>query len=233
MRFRGLVCMVAIMAAPAVGLAQEVDTRPGIAVFPFTNGGSYGPDREDMQPLEVGLQQLLLTELAQNGDLRIVERSVLRQILEEQDLAAQGRVDSRTAAQVGKLVGARYVVTGVFIDLFGDFRLDGRVVDVETGEVLRTEEVRAKREKLYEVVVDLASKIMTGVELKPLPGEVREARRSRNIPIQAVTLYSRAQVYEDAGHTDRAIELYRQIADRFPDMVEAKQALRQLTGGEG
>ncbi len=220
-----------LLLVPALTAAQQTpDTRPGIAVFPFTNGGSYGANKEDLDALTVGLQQMLLTELNQNTSLRIVERSKLRDLMEEQNLGASGRVDANTAAKLGKIVGARYVVTGVFVDLNGDFRMDGRIVDVETSEVLKTEQVRDKMDKLYDMLVILATKITDGVKLPPLPSPVREARAKRPIPPEAITLYSRAQVFEDGGQKARAEELYKQITQRFPEMTEAKEALRQLQG---
>jgi TolB-like protein len=204
------------------------DSRPGVAVFPFANGGSIGPNREDLAALEVGIQHMLLTELSQNGSLRIVERAQLREILAEQGLATAGRVDAATAAQVGKLVGARYAVLGAFVDLYGNFRLDGRVVDVETGEVLRSEEVQARREEIYELLVELADRIVRGVDLPPLPLAAAALRRERAIPVEAVSLYSRAQVYQDGGRRDEAIRLYRDIIARFPQMTEANESLRAL-----
>lgn len=233
MHVRTLLALVAGLALAAPLAAQQTDStkpdrRPGIAVFPFTNGGSFGPAKEDLAPLEIGIQQMLLTELAQNDSLRIVDRSALKQVLEEQNLAAAGRVDPQTAARVGKLVGARYAVTGVFMDMRGNFRLDGRVVDVETGEILKTQSVRARSADIYGLLVQLADKITRGVKLPLLPEQVRQQRSSRDIPAEAVTLYSRAQVYQDAGRSEKAIELYKMIVEKFPEMVEAKQALHQL-----
>jgi TolB-like protein len=226
--------LLALLAYPAAAQdapGRPVDTRPGIAVFPFTNGGSYGPGREDLEAMQVGIQQMLLTELSQNPALRVVERSALREVLGEQDLATAGRVDPQTAARVGKLVGARYAVTGVFMDVYGSFRLDGRIVDVETGEVVRTEQVRSRRERMYDLLTELAGKITRGVRLPPLPAGAREARRERRIPAEAATMYSKALVYQDRGQTERAVELYRAIAERFPQMTEAREALRQISGG--
>ncbi len=211
---------------------DTTDQRPGVAVLEFDNGGSHGENAEegDFAALGVGLQQMLLTELSQNSHLRIVERSHLRDaLLHEQDLAAQGRVDKSGAAEIGKLVGARYVVLGSFTDLYGQFRMDARVVDVETGEVLKSESVRDRREKIYDLLVDLSSQIIADVHLPPIPVETRESRKSRNIPAEAITLFSRAQVFADGGYKDRAIELYRRLTTEFPDMVQAKEALRQLT----
>jgi TolB-like protein len=221
--------LAAWFAAPPLSAQErQTDRRPGIAVFPFTSGGVIGPDREDLSALEVGLQQLLLTELAQSQDLRVVERSALNEILRELELTRSDLVDPATAARVGRIVGARYAVTGVFMDVFGDFRMDGRIVNVETTEVMRAVEVRGSREDIYAMLVSLASRVMQGVELPPLGAAQREARESRSIPAHAVILYSRAQVYEDGGRTEEAIQLYRQIATEFPEMTEAREALEQL-----
>ena len=234
-----------VSLALALGLATSVsalgaqqgtdDRRPGVAVLRFDNGGSHGQQAEegDFEALEVGLQQMLLTELSQSSDLRIIERGRLNDLLKEQDLAAEGRTDQASAAQIGKLVGARYVVLGSFTDLFGQFRMDARVVDVETSEVLKSESVRDRREKIYDLLVDLSTKIIGDIHLPPLPERTQESRKSRNIPPEAITLFSRAQVYEDGGQKDRAIELYRRLTNEFPDMVQAKQALEQLTGETG
>jgi TolB-like protein len=206
------------------------DNRPGVAVFEFANGGSYGPDRENFETLGVGLQQMFLTELMQNSELRIVERSILREILTELDLAEAGRIDPATAAEVGRLVGARYSITGVFADLWGQFRMDARIIDGETGEILQAERVRGEREDIYQLLVELTSLMTAAADLPPLPAARREEREAREIPAQAITLYSRAQVLEDLGETDGARELYQRIVSDFPQMVEAEAALRQLPG---
>ncbi len=74
---------------------QEPDTRPGVAVLRFESGGSLGPEPEDLGALEVGIQHMLLTELSQNPELRIVERSRMNAILSEQELGVSGRVEPR------------------------------------------------------------------------------------------------------------------------------------------
>jgi len=225
----------AVSALSLGAQGSQPDHRPGVAVLRFDNGGSQGDEAEkgDFDALGVGLQQMLLTELAQNSNLRIIERGRLNDLLAEQNLAAHGRTDQAGAAKIGKLVGARYVVLGSYMDLYGQFRMDTRVVDVETGEILKTESIRDRQEKVYDMLVDLASKIVSDVHLPPLPAQTTASRKSRNIPPEAMTLFSRALVFQDAGHKDRAIELYRRLTNQFPDMVQAREALQQLTGGSG
>src|SRR2546422_11482680 len=92
--------------------------------MPFDNGGSYGRDRGDFDALQKGIAGMLIWELAANPAARVVEREEIQKLIEEQNLGASGRVDAQTAAKIGKLVGARYVVLGTFIDFYGDFRVD-------------------------------------------------------------------------------------------------------------
>ncbi|MDH3369153.1 MAG: CsgG/HfaB family protein, partial [Gemmatimonadota bacterium] len=140
MRWRAGWTLAALLVVPGLVFAQ--DTRPGLAVVPFTDGGSYGQEKEDFEALTIGLQQMLTTELAANANLRIVDRSRIKQVMAEQDLGASGRVDAGTAAQIGKIVGAKYVVMGGFVDWFGDMRLDGSVVNVETSEIVKVQRAR-------------------------------------------------------------------------------------------
>ncbi|TFH62230.1 MAG: hypothetical protein E4G90_09215, partial [Gemmatimonadales bacterium] len=140
------------LAVPA-SREQEAQDRPGVAVWPFSNGGSFGPDPWDYEALGIGLQQMLITELSLNSGLRLVDRSRIREIIEELELGQSSYVDPETTANVGKLVQARYMIVGSFIDANGTVRLDARIDDVETGEVLveTASKVQDDREKLLDM----------------------------------------------------------------------------------
>ncbi|MFU8830613.1 MAG: CsgG/HfaB family protein, partial [Wenzhouxiangella sp.] len=58
------------------------------------------------------LSGMLANELAAIGAFTIVERSNLEAVMREQDLGASGRVNPSTAAEIGQLVGAEYIVLG-------------------------------------------------------------------------------------------------------------------------
>jgi curli biogenesis system outer membrane secretion channel CsgG len=220
--------LVAGVAATHAAAAQ--DTRAAIGVMPFDNGGSYGLESEDFAAFEIGLQQMLITELAVNAELRLVERSRLKGLMEEQDIGASGRVDANTAARIGQLIGARYMILGGFIDWYADFRIDARIVDVETGEIVKTQRARDDRANMYDIVVDLANSITRGLNLPPLSGQALNQRRERGVPEEAVRLYTKGLLYQDRGDTDRAADLFSQAATVFPAYTEAQEALRQIRG---
>jgi TolB-like protein len=218
--------LAALMMTVLVSFAaQAQDTRPGIAVMPFENGGSYGRDKEDFEALQVGIPAMLIGELSRNAGARVVDRSDINRILNEQNLATQGRVDAATAARVGKLVGARYMIMGAFIDHYGKMRIDARIVDVETSEILKVVSVGPKeREKLFDMISEAATAIMAGTKLPPLPAAQASVRQ---VPTEALTYYSRALLYQDRGDNTKAIEYYQRAIAAFPQYTEAQEGLRK------
>lgn len=226
-----LLALVAASTAVAGDLrAQQrgADTRPGIAVLPFHNGGSYGQGKEDFDALQVGIAAMLISELSANPAARVVEREEIQRIVDEQNLGASGRVDAQTAARVGKLVGARYVILGQFIDFYGDFRVDVRLVNVETSEIVKTEADKMQRDHLFDLVRTVATKLMADASLPPLPRQTSEQRMSRQVPTEALTYYSRAILYQNRGERDKAVEMYNRALAVFPDYSEAKEGLQRV-----
>lgn len=231
---RMLTVLLALAAAtPAVAQQATQDTRPGMAVLPFENGGSFGRDREDFDALRGGIAAVLIEELAQNPAVRVVDRAVINQMINEQNLARDGRVDAATAARIGKLVGAKYMVTGSFIDAYGDFRVTARIIDVETGEIIKVvsnDETMRNRREMFKIFQNVATKLMAGVNLPALPRQVAQAAERRNIPTEALTFYSRALLYEDRGDKPKAAEYYRRATDAFPGYTQAQEGLRRVGG---
>src|SRR5207237_3900017 len=136
MRSRSLVvvAVLALLAPLGAGLGAQgrgQDTRPGIAVLPFDNSGSYGQEQENFEALAKGIAGMMISELAANPSARVVEREQIEKLVADQNLGASGKVTPETAARVGKLVGARYVITGAFIDFYGDSRLAARLIHLE------------------------------------------------------------------------------------------------------
>jgi len=141
--------------------------KPVIGVAEFTNqtaagwwGGGVGWE----------LSGMLSNELASTGDFTVVERAKLEPVLREQDLGAAGRVSRDTAARIGELTGAQYLVMGTVSAFeantsntggglsFGGISIGGsqgeaymavdlRVVDTTTSEIVHARTVEGRASK--------------------------------------------------------------------------------------
>ncbi len=233
MGVRSLVALLSlVLLAPACGglaaQGRSQDTRPGVAVLPFDNGGSYGQDKENFDALQKGMAAMIISELAANPGTRVVDREEIQKLIEEQNLGASGRVDPQTAAKLGKLVGARYVVLGTFIDFYGDFRVDARLVNVETGEIVKVEKDQAQRDHLFQIIQTVAGHLIKDANLPPLPRQASDQRMSRQVPTEALTYYAKALLYQDRGQNDKAVEMYQKALAVFPAYTEAQQGLQRV-----
>ena len=230
--------LAALVTANATGQqaqrpAGPADTRPAIAVLDFDLGATLGQSREDYEALRRGLASLTINEIAANTAIRVVERTQLQQILQEQNLGREGRVDPQTLSRIGKLIGATYMISGTFFDLRGDVKVVARIFNVETGEILRTQEVRGRLENLFDLVPRLGQQIMTGANLPPLERRAADEFRQANPapPTQAVMAYSRAVLYADRGDKEHAVEQYRRALTTFPAYTQARTACNSLQSG--
>ena len=129
---------------------------------------------------------------------------------------------------MGKLVGARYVVLGTFIDFYGDFRVDVRLVNTETGEIVKTESDRQQREHLFDIIRAVSTRLMKDANLPAIQrGASNEQRMGRQIPTEALTYYSRALLYQDRGQKDKAVEMFNRALQIFPEYAEAQDGLQK------
>lgn len=63
-----------------------------------------------------GIEAIVIDSLAQTERFRLVERSELGNVLQEQDLASSGRIAAPSAAATGNVLGAEYLVQVVITD---------------------------------------------------------------------------------------------------------------------
>ena len=96
--------------AAAPGPASSRDT---VAVMDF----EYGTIRRwwsGTWDVGKGIADLVVDELVNGSSMRVIERKRLVELLAEQELSASDRADisASTAAKIGKLLGARYLIFG-------------------------------------------------------------------------------------------------------------------------
>ena len=225
--------MVAFAASPVANAraqAASTDPRPSVAVMPSFNNGSV-VNHADYDALGKGIADVLITELAANNSIRVVERDKIQQLLDEQNLGASGRVDKETAAKIGKLLGVHHMIFGGFIiDPRGNMRLDTRAVHVETGVVEHVETITDKADNMLAVISGVADKMNRGMKLPAMPnGAVRPAVNPEGTKPgrwRDLIIYARAEDANDKKDRTRALALYKEFLDKSPSTILASQRRR-------
>ncbi len=105
-----VVLVIGILCFPTFG----ANTLYKIAVLPFDDGSIRGQDRwwNENWELGKGVSDELVTALLGTKKFRLIEREQIDKVLREQDFGTSGRVDTKSAAKIGKILGVQYLVMG-------------------------------------------------------------------------------------------------------------------------
>ncbi len=107
----------------------QVGSRLALAVIPFTGKG-------EAKELADPMTEEMIAQLVTLRRFKVIERSALDKVLEEQSLQASGLVDEKTATNLGKLAGADAIVLGSLNISKNHTKVSARVIDTETGETI-------------------------------------------------------------------------------------------------
>lgn len=108
-------------------LSSKTETKKTIAIMGFSN---------DYPLLSQYIRDVFSETSLSQGILRIIERSDLEKILEEQNLQLSGIIDDATAKKVGNIIGVDYLCYGNIVDVNTYMRLFAKIVEIETGEIV-------------------------------------------------------------------------------------------------
>ncbi|MGH7654175.1 MAG: CsgG/HfaB family protein [Gemmatimonadaceae bacterium] len=224
---RFLTAAAGVVFAATSAIAQS---KPTVAIMYF-NDGAIGKAHDELAPLSKGICDVLITEMADNPGITVVERDQLQAIVAEQKLSTDKMTDPSTIVRVGKLLGVHHMIAGGFVtDPSGTMRLDLRSFDVETGKVEFTTSAMDKTANLLALIHKVAVKTNAGLKLPDIPKQLGEARETANkkIPFQAVMLYSRGLQAKDEKNNQGAIQLFNQALAAFPGYDAPKKELQKL-----
>ena len=110
------------------------DTRETVAILDFEGRGISQLEAQT-------LTDRFRTSLANAGALRLVERQMMEEVLQEQGFQQTGCTSDECAVEVGQLLGVQNMIGGAIGRVGRTFTIDMRMFSVQTGENIRTKSV--------------------------------------------------------------------------------------------
>lgn len=197
---------VASAPAPAVAAAKS------IAVLPFEN---LSADK-DNEYFVAGMQDLILTKLAEIGELKVISRTSTMKY----------RSHPENLRQVGAELGVAHVLEGS-VQRRGDVVLiNVQLVDAATDAHLWAESYQRTLDNVFGVEGEVAGKVADALKARLSPTTAARLGMSLGSDPIADDLYLRAEYFTARGDTNfdtaqykQAVPLYRQViarARKFP-----------------
>lgn len=189
-----LIVTAALLAAGGAFAAAGVGEPVSVGVFNFetTESGieNLGPKIADM----------VSAYLSADPNLRTVERAEIGRVLSELGLSMTGIVDEAEAVRVGRMIGAKILVTGRAFPIDGELVIVAKIIGTETTRVFGGVVKAPLTEKLTGLIDRIAVKITETIEEKktelvpaPRPEEdtiarLRDALKDKTLPRVSVVI---------------------------------------------
>jgi serine/threonine-protein kinase len=208
-----------------------------VAVLPFVN--STGVDSLDW--LGPGMSDMLTTNLAQAGGLRVVSPQRLFELLRDTGHEETASIPQELAMDVASQSGARTMVYGSILGTAQDMALDAQLIDLADGTIIAAE--RARGSDVFALADTVADR---------LARQLGERARDRGMTLVDATLppekpplaltgdvgklrefqVSLRQAWETLESESDSVEVHYRIADMLEDVpgreAETRRALEEI-----
>ncbi|MBW1743653.1 MAG: hypothetical protein JRJ47_09530 [Deltaproteobacteria bacterium] len=219
--------------------------RMDLVVLDFVNNTS-GERAKEFQPWELGLASMMMTDLESMGLFNIINRDDVRDISRKRGIAFSSIQTDENTLEIGRLVAARYVFTGSFLELSGKLRVEARVFSVDQGMQLGAAAVSGKTQEFFELQKQLVIEISKYLEA--VLDDAEASIIAENIETTSIhaslnnyageIAVLQAQECRERGEPQRADEFLEEAKGKFeialkhdPNYKRAKENLAKLVMG--
>lgn len=208
--------MVAMLTAAPAGALK----RPVVAVLYFDNDSG----NSELDVLQKGLADMLVTDLAASDQVTVVEREKLEAVIGELEQQRTKYFDPKTTVKLGKLIGATHAVTGSFHSFEPTLRIDVRLVDIASSKVVLSESVTGSKEKFFDLEQGLVRRFLAKLDAE-LTGA---AVKTGGADFESVLAYSKGLDLKDKGALEEASRALADVARRSPSFTLASDRQKDL-----
>ena len=227
-------------------LLREIPSskRTNLIVLNFKNN-TTGSRATQFQPWEFGLASMMITDLESMGQFNIMSREDVIDVSRRRGLPAPSMLTEKDAWEIGALV-ASYVLSGSFVEMNGELRIDARVFNIDRGTLWGETSVKGRTDNFFELqkklILDVSrflEVMLDETEVTMIAGNIETTSVHASLNNYAGEIaVLRAQEFKERGISKRADELMDTAKENFrtalrydPKYERAKHNLATLSLG--
>jgi tetratricopeptide (TPR) repeat protein/predicted Ser/Thr protein kinase len=194
-----------------------------IAVLTFTN--VTGDAADDW--IGTGIAETVTSDLKNVRNVTVIGRAQVFEQLKNVR-AETGRTGDSLAIEIGRRLGAWWVVSGAYQRIGDRIRITAQVVEVLNGALLRTVKIDGRVDEIFELQDRIVFDLSRSLNVKLGKAEADAIERDETSSVEAFEAYSRGVLnLRSAGREaiDRAIALFERAVQVDPNYASAWAAL--------
>lgn len=210
---------------PTVALAeheQHVGTRLENAVAVITFANITRETADDW--IGAGIAETVTADLKNVRGISVIGRERVFEILKNIGSGTLGEIDESLAISIGRRLGARWIISGGYQRLADMLRITARVIEVESGAVMRTVKIDGSITEIFALQDRIVYELSRGLNLELDTSELDEIKREETQSVEAYEHFSRGMVNLRSGSRDsldRAIYLFHKATELDPNYAKA------------
>jgi tetratricopeptide (TPR) repeat protein len=162
-----LVVVVMILAFPKVFKKDKslfdkaFENKISIAVFPFMN--NTGDSSYDHW--EYGISELLINALSTSDELTVIDNQTIIEVIDNAESIHIASIGPDIAKEVATRVKVESYIDGNYLLAGSTFRINLKLIDTKSSEVLKTDYVEGKADSIFSMVGSLSNAIKNYLEI--------------------------------------------------------------------
>ena len=204
-----------------------------VAVMTFSN--ITGEDKDEW--IGSGIAETVTSDLKKVRGLSVIGRERTFEVLKELGTGQLSDFDETVAIDVGRRLAASWILGGGYQRIGEMIRITARVIDVNTGEVVRTVKIDGDIKEIFGLQDKIVYELSQGLNLELGTSEINEIEAAETQSVEAYESFSRGMINLRTGSRDsldRAIHYFEKAAEMDPNYAGAWAALSaayDLKGG--
>ncbi|MCI0489076.1 MAG: protein kinase [Blastocatellia bacterium] len=206
------------------GSLEKAKIENGVAVMTFSNITKEPAD----DWIGSGIAETVTGDLKNVRGLSIIGRERIFEELKNIQTGALAEFDEKFAIDIGRRLGASWIIGGGYQRLGEMIRITARFVDVNTGALLKTVKIDGKVAEIFDLQDRIVYELSQGLNLDLGTSEINEIERDETESVEAYEHFSRGMINLRKGSRDsldRAIYLFEKATELDPNYARAWSAL--------
>lgn len=213
---------------------DQIDPN-AIAVLYFYNV----VDDPEWNSLSKGLAEMMITDLSQVKDLKVLERIYLQKLIEEMQLGLSGLADEKTAPRMGRLMKANNLINGAFAIKAGhNLTITSNLLDVKDGTSVQTKEFNGDVNGIFEIEKEIVFAAIDQLGIRLTDEERKKIGITATHNFEAFKAFCSGLDQYDLGNYSSAVLYFQQainfdpnfmLAHDFFDITAALESIEQGT----
>jgi len=162
-----LIVVVVILAYPKVFKKDKslfdkaFENKISIAVFPFMNNTGDST----LDHWEYGISELLINALSTSNTLTVIDNQTINDVIDNVESVHTASIAPDIAKEVATRVRVESYIDGNYLLAGSTFRINLKLIDTKSSEVLKTDYVEGKADSVFSMVGSLSNAIKNYLEI--------------------------------------------------------------------